>query len=211
MAGRGGASELGHKRIEVLPQGEEPCEGRTLRAEHEAISRECRVRRALHEPSLPEDPTEVRPHTASGDAKHGRLPRTVSPHQRRDRTGGRTERRAFQHGLAGRGGSEAHVGHAIRDRIVLKRSYAHSDFRIDYHAMGENAHGLANILDQTGRGPADPARSGLSGEQRPERQRTSASRAARSSSRPCVTTARTPRVAEMSSRGLASSSTRSAR
>lgn len=44
---------------------------------------------------------------------------------------------------------EAHAGHGIRDRIVLKRSYAHADFRADYHAMGGNAYGLANTLDQT--------------------------------------------------------------
>jgi phytoene desaturase len=44
---------------------------------------------------------------------------------------------------------ERHAGHAIRDRIVLKRSYAHTDFRADYHAMGGNAYGLANTLDQT--------------------------------------------------------------
>ena len=44
---------------------------------------------------------------------------------------------------------EAHVAHPVRERIVLKRSYAHSDFREDYHAMGGNAYGLANTLDQT--------------------------------------------------------------
>jgi len=44
---------------------------------------------------------------------------------------------------------EAHAGHPIRDRIVVKRSYAHADFRADYHAMGGNAYGLANTLDQT--------------------------------------------------------------
>ncbi len=44
---------------------------------------------------------------------------------------------------------EAHVGHPVRDRVVVKRSYAHSDFRADYHALGGNAYGLANTLDQT--------------------------------------------------------------
>jgi len=44
---------------------------------------------------------------------------------------------------------ERHAGHSIRDRVVLKRSYAHSDFRADYNALGGNAYGLANTLRQT--------------------------------------------------------------
>jgi len=44
---------------------------------------------------------------------------------------------------------EALTGQSIRDRIVLKRSYAHSDFSADYHALRGNAYGLANTLRQT--------------------------------------------------------------
>ncbi|HKK52726.1 MAG TPA: phytoene desaturase, partial [Myxococcota bacterium] len=44
---------------------------------------------------------------------------------------------------------ERYAGHSIRDRVVLKRSYAHTDFRDDYNALGGNAYGLANTLRQT--------------------------------------------------------------
>jgi phytoene desaturase len=44
---------------------------------------------------------------------------------------------------------EALTGQRIRDRVVVKRSYAHRDFRADYHALGGNAYGLANTLRQT--------------------------------------------------------------
>ncbi len=41
------------------------------------------------------------------------------------------------------------TGQNIRDNIVLKRSYAHSDFISDYHSFKGNAYGLANTLSQT--------------------------------------------------------------
>ena len=44
---------------------------------------------------------------------------------------------------------EALAGQSVRDRIVVKRSYAHRDFTADYHALGGNAYGLANTLKQT--------------------------------------------------------------
>ncbi len=44
---------------------------------------------------------------------------------------------------------EAVTGEAIRDHIVYKRSYAHTDFKADYHAFKGNAYGLANTLTQT--------------------------------------------------------------
>ena len=44
---------------------------------------------------------------------------------------------------------EAITGHQIRDHIVYKRSYAHRDFKKDYHAFKGNAYGLANTLLQT--------------------------------------------------------------
>jgi len=37
----------------------------------------------------------------------------------------------------------------IRSHIVYKRSYAHNDFKSDYHAFKGNAYGLANTLAQT--------------------------------------------------------------
>jgi phytoene desaturase len=37
----------------------------------------------------------------------------------------------------------------IRDAVVYKRAYAHSDFQKDYHAFKGNAYGLANTLLQT--------------------------------------------------------------
>ncbi|RYC68640.1 phytoene desaturase family protein [Spirosoma sordidisoli] len=44
---------------------------------------------------------------------------------------------------------EAYVGEDIRNYIVYKRSYAHSDFKSDYNAFRGNAYGLANTLKQT--------------------------------------------------------------
>jgi phytoene desaturase len=44
---------------------------------------------------------------------------------------------------------EAYCGTSIRDSIVFKRSYAHKDFKSDYHAFKGNAYGLANTLMQT--------------------------------------------------------------
>jgi len=40
-------------------------------------------------------------------------------------------------------------GQEIRSHVVYKRSYAHSDFKSDYHAYKGNAYGLANTLTQT--------------------------------------------------------------
>jgi phytoene desaturase len=44
---------------------------------------------------------------------------------------------------------EAYVGEDIRNYLVFKRSYAHSDFKQDYNAYRGNAYGLANTLRQT--------------------------------------------------------------
>ncbi len=44
---------------------------------------------------------------------------------------------------------ESYVGHDIRSHVIYKRSYAHSDFKADYHAFKGNAYGLANTLMQT--------------------------------------------------------------
>lgn len=44
---------------------------------------------------------------------------------------------------------ERYVGHDIRSHVVYKRSYAHHDFKSDYHAFKGNAYGLANTLMQT--------------------------------------------------------------
>ena len=41
------------------------------------------------------------------------------------------------------------VGQEIRSHVIYKRSYAHSDFKADYHAFKGNAYGLANTLFQT--------------------------------------------------------------
>jgi phytoene desaturase len=41
------------------------------------------------------------------------------------------------------------TGQEIRKHIVYKRSYAHRDFKKDYHAYKGNAYGLANTLLQT--------------------------------------------------------------
>lgn len=45
---------------------------------------------------------------------------------------------------------ETHMGRTLRDRVVLKRSYAMRDFVTDYHAFKGNAYGMANTLRQTG-------------------------------------------------------------
>jgi phytoene desaturase len=37
----------------------------------------------------------------------------------------------------------------IREHVIFKRSYAHSEFKADYHAFKGNAYGLANTLMQT--------------------------------------------------------------
>lgn len=37
----------------------------------------------------------------------------------------------------------------IREHVIYKRSYAHADFKSDYHAFKGNAYGLANTLTQT--------------------------------------------------------------
>ena len=44
---------------------------------------------------------------------------------------------------------EKYCGTSIRDAVVYKRSYAHRDFKQDYHAFKGNAYGLANTLMQT--------------------------------------------------------------
>ena len=44
---------------------------------------------------------------------------------------------------------ESHTGQSIRDHVVLKRSYAMTDFEKDYHSWKGNAYGLANTLFQT--------------------------------------------------------------
>ncbi|MEP0368682.1 MAG: phytoene desaturase family protein [Cyclobacteriaceae bacterium] len=44
---------------------------------------------------------------------------------------------------------EAFTETNIRDHIVFKRSFAHSDFIQDYHSFKGNAYGLANTLKQT--------------------------------------------------------------
>lgn len=44
---------------------------------------------------------------------------------------------------------ESITGTPIREHIVYKRSYAHSDFKQDYNAFKGNAYGLANTLKQT--------------------------------------------------------------
>lgn len=41
------------------------------------------------------------------------------------------------------------TGQSVRDAVVYKRSYAHTDFKSDYNAYKGNAYGLANTLRQT--------------------------------------------------------------
>ena len=44
---------------------------------------------------------------------------------------------------------ESFTGVTIRDKVVVKRSFAHTDFQSDYFSFKGNAYGLANTLDQT--------------------------------------------------------------
>lgn len=44
---------------------------------------------------------------------------------------------------------QRHTGVDMRQHLVYKRSYCHSDFRNDYNAFKGNAYGLANTLLQT--------------------------------------------------------------
>ncbi len=44
---------------------------------------------------------------------------------------------------------EKFTGENIRDAVIYKRSFAHRDFKKDYHAFKGNAYGLANTLLQT--------------------------------------------------------------
>jgi phytoene desaturase len=44
---------------------------------------------------------------------------------------------------------ETYCGENIKDSIIYKKSYAHSNFVADYHAFKGNAYGLANTLFQT--------------------------------------------------------------
>jgi phytoene desaturase len=41
------------------------------------------------------------------------------------------------------------TGQKIKEHVIYKRSYAHTDFKNDYHAFKGNAYGLANTLMQT--------------------------------------------------------------
>ncbi len=41
------------------------------------------------------------------------------------------------------------TGQSVRDAVVYKRSFAHNDFKADYHSYKGNAYGLANTLFQT--------------------------------------------------------------
>jgi phytoene desaturase len=44
---------------------------------------------------------------------------------------------------------EQHFDQPLKDSVVFKRSFAHSDFTSEYHAFKGNAYGLANTLMQT--------------------------------------------------------------
>ncbi|MBZ5858017.1 phytoene desaturase family protein [Flavihumibacter profundi] len=44
---------------------------------------------------------------------------------------------------------ETHLGQPVKDAVVLNRSFAHKDFKEDYHSFKGNAYGLANTLKQT--------------------------------------------------------------
>jgi phytoene desaturase len=44
---------------------------------------------------------------------------------------------------------EKHLGQSIKEAIIYKKSFAHSDFISEYHAFKGNAYGLANTLLQT--------------------------------------------------------------
>ncbi len=41
------------------------------------------------------------------------------------------------------------TGQSIKEHVIYKRSYAHQDFKDDYHSFKGNAYGLANTLTQT--------------------------------------------------------------
>jgi len=44
---------------------------------------------------------------------------------------------------------EQFTGSSIRNRVVVKRSFAYADFKSEYNSFKGNAYGLANTLDQT--------------------------------------------------------------
>ncbi len=44
---------------------------------------------------------------------------------------------------------EKKLGYPVRDSVILKRSYAHTEFIADYNSFKGNAYGLANTLKQT--------------------------------------------------------------
>lgn len=44
---------------------------------------------------------------------------------------------------------ERHLGQSVRDAVVVKRAFAHTDFVNEYHSFKGNAYGLANTLKQT--------------------------------------------------------------
>jgi phytoene desaturase len=44
---------------------------------------------------------------------------------------------------------EKHFGQPLKDSVIFKRSFAHSDFTSEYNAFKGNAYGLANTLMQT--------------------------------------------------------------
>jgi phytoene desaturase len=44
---------------------------------------------------------------------------------------------------------EQHFGQPLKDSVIFKRSFAHSDFASEYHSFKGNAYGLANTLMQT--------------------------------------------------------------
>ena len=44
---------------------------------------------------------------------------------------------------------EKHIGQNVRDHVIYKRTFAHRDFKNDYHSFKGNAYGLANTLTQT--------------------------------------------------------------
>ena len=44
---------------------------------------------------------------------------------------------------------ERHIGQNVRDHVIYKRTFAHRDFKNDYHSFKGNAYGLANTLTQT--------------------------------------------------------------
>jgi phytoene desaturase len=44
---------------------------------------------------------------------------------------------------------EKHLGQTIKEAVIYKKSFAHSDFISEYHSFKGNAYGLANTLLQT--------------------------------------------------------------